>query len=94
MKASLGTHQHRTLLAGAVLVCAGALAASSALPASGAGDRSSTSRPSHGHGHERLDLGPADLHETRYTTLQPGVTLTEIDRGGEPDPSLFWTDEI
>ena len=41
-----------------------------------------------------LDLGPADLDETRRTTtLQPGVTLTRIDRG-QSDPSLFWTDEI
>ena len=41
-----------------------------------------------------LDLGPADLTETRRTTtLQPGVTLTRIDRGGS-DPSLFWTNEI
>lgn len=42
----------------------------------------------------RLDLGPADLPETRRTTtLQAGVTLTEIDRGAS-DPTLFWTDEI
>ena len=41
-----------------------------------------------------LDLGPADLTETRRTTtLQPGVTLTRVDRGGS-DPSLFWTNEI
>jgi hypothetical protein len=42
----------------------------------------------------RLDLGPADLPETRRTsTLQPGVTLTRIDRGTR-DASLFWTNEI
>jgi hypothetical protein len=96
VKASLGTHQHRTLLAGAVLVCAGALAASSALPASGAGDRSATSRPGHGqgHGHERLDLGPGRLPESRDTSVvQRGVTLTEITRG-VPDRSLFWTEEV
>ncbi|GAB3792916.1 phosphodiester glycosidase family protein [Nocardioides ungokensis] len=41
-----------------------------------------------------LDLGPAGLPESRRTTtLQPGVTLTRIDRG-EADPSLFWTNEI
>lgn len=41
-----------------------------------------------------LDLGPADLPETRTTrTLQPGVTLTRIDRG-TVDANLFWTDEI
>jgi hypothetical protein len=39
----------------------------------------------------RLDLGPADLPETRSTTtVQPGVTLTRITRGGT-DPSLVWT---
>jgi hypothetical protein len=38
-----------------------------------------------------LDLGPADLPETRSTTtVQPGVTLTRITRGGA-DPSLVWT---
>ncbi|MFD0545167.1 phosphodiester glycosidase family protein [Streptomyces mexicanus] len=42
----------------------------------------------------RLDLGPADLPETRTTsTLQPGVTLTRITRGGADD-SLFWTLEV
>lgn len=42
----------------------------------------------------RLDLGPADLPETRRTTtLQAGVTLTEIDRGTRDD-TLFWTNEI
>ncbi|MGI8537372.1 MAG: SPOR domain-containing protein [Mycobacteriales bacterium] len=41
-----------------------------------------------------LDLGPADLPETRTTTtLQPGVTLTQIARGA-PDPSLTWTLEL
>ncbi|GAB3776372.1 hypothetical protein FB382_000042 [Nocardioides ginsengisegetis] len=40
-----------------------------------------------------LDLGPADLPESRTTTtLQPGVTLTRITRGGT-DPSLRWTEE-
>jgi hypothetical protein len=38
-----------------------------------------------------LDLGPADLPEARSTTtVQPGVTLTRITRGGT-DPSLVWT---
>ncbi len=42
-------------------------------------------------GSPRLDLGPADLPETRTTrVLQPGVTLTEITRGAS-DPGLFWT---
>lgn len=38
-----------------------------------------------------LDLGPADLPETRTRrVLQPGVTLTRITRGSQ-DQSLFWT---
>jgi hypothetical protein len=42
----------------------------------------------------RLDLGPADLPESRTTrTLQPGVTLTRITRGTR-DASLRWTAEI
>lgn len=41
-----------------------------------------------------LDLGPADLPESRTTTtLQPGVTLTRITRGTN-DASLFWTNEV
>ena len=41
-----------------------------------------------------LDLGPADLPETRtVTTLQPGVTLTQITRG-TADPSFTWTLEV
>ena len=92
MNISLGTYKHRTLLAGAAFVCTGALAASAALPASGAVDRSPTSR--HGHSHARLDLGPANLPESRETsTLQRGVTLTRITRGMS-DPSLFWTEEV
>ena len=39
---------------------------------------------------QHLDLGPADLPETRTTeTLQPGVTLTRITRGVQ-DSSLRW----
>ena len=39
----------------------------------------------------RLDLGAADLPESRSTrTLQPGVSLTEITRGGT-DHRLVWT---
>lgn len=41
-----------------------------------------------------LNLGPADLPETRtVSTLAPGVTLTRIKRGGE-DSSLYWTAEV
>lgn len=46
---------------------------------------------------QALPLGPADLTETRtVTTLQPGVTLTRIVRGGgeSPDPALHWTVEV
>ena len=68
-----------------------------ALAASGP-TTSTTSRASHldraQAAQSTLDLGPSDLPETRRTTtLQPGVTLTRIDRG-EADPSLFWTNEI
>ena len=41
-----------------------------------------------------LDLGPADLPETRTRTrLQRGVSLTRITRGIN-DPSLRWTEEM
>ncbi len=41
-----------------------------------------------------LDLGPADLPESRTTrTLQRGVTLTRITRGTH-DASLRWTEEM
>ena len=41
-----------------------------------------------------LDLGPADLPESRTTrTLQRGVTLTRITRGTH-DASLLWTEEM
>jgi hypothetical protein len=41
-----------------------------------------------------LDLGPRGLTETRTTTsVQPGVTLTRITRGGT-DAALFWTLEV
>ncbi len=41
-----------------------------------------------------LNLGAADLTESRtVTTLAPGVTLTKISRGGA-DSSLFWTAEV
>ena len=41
-----------------------------------------------------LDLGPANLSETRTTsTLVRGVTLTRITRGAS-DPALVWTLEV
>lgn len=41
-----------------------------------------------------LDLGPMDLPEVRTTrTVQPGVTVTQIQRG-EPDRTLSWTLEV
>ena len=42
----------------------------------------------------RLPLGPADLAESRSTTvLAPGVTLALITRG-TPDPATVWTVEV
>ena len=76
----------------AVIALAGAAAlaapfaglAASGSAASAAGDGTAAPGP-------HLDLGPADLAETRSTTtVQPGVTLTKITRGAA-DPSLHWT---
>ncbi|MGH3239804.1 MAG: phosphodiester glycosidase family protein [Spirillospora sp.] len=45
-------------------------------------------------GRHALPLGPSGLAETRTTTtLQPGVTLTRIVRGGQ-DAALRWTVEV
>ncbi|MGZ4438114.1 MAG: phosphodiester glycosidase family protein [Nocardioidaceae bacterium] len=72
------------LLGTAALVAPLAALHSAAAPASAAGDPAAAASP-------HLDLGPADLPESRTTTrLQPGVTLTRITRGGD-DPSLHWT---
>jgi len=69
----------------AALALAVAAPAVLAVPFAGA---TPTARPA---ASPHLDLGPADLAETRSTTtLQPGVTLTRITRGGT-DPSLHWT---
>lgn len=63
-------------------------AALAAAPVHQAPARAASTAPAH------LDLGPADLPESRRTTtLQPGVTLTRIDRG-TTDPSLSWTNEV
>lgn len=89
--------------AGSILVLAGVAALAYATPPAVAAaplvapSRASTTGATTGattlerdHG-DRLDLGPANLAETRSTTtVQPGVTLTEITRG-ESDPSLVWT---
>lgn len=70
-----------TALAGLSGAVAGAGAASAHTPAPAASSH-------------HLDLGPSDLPESRSTsTLQPGVTLTRIIRGGA-DPSLAWTAEV
>jgi hypothetical protein len=63
-----------------------ALAAlASATLLSAAGVSTATAAPS-----AHLDLGPANLPETRTTlTLQPGVSLTRITRGAQ-DTSLRW----
>jgi hypothetical protein len=64
-----------------------ALAAAPARPASPA---VSAGLEDPGH----LDLGPADLLETRtISTPQPGVTLTQITRG-TTDSALTWTLEV
>jgi hypothetical protein len=61
------------------------VAPAAAQPATGAQEASAAGR---------LDLGPADLVETRTVErLQPGVTLTVIRRGA-PDPALSWTLEV
>lgn len=55
-----------------------------------------TSTPSDrgGHARDRLPLGPSDLPEERTTRrLQPGVTLTQIDRGA-PSASVRWVVEL
>ena len=75
----------------AALCSAAALAGLSAAPLTADGSLASAAvtRPD-----PHLDLGPADLTESRTTTtLQPGVTLTRITRG-TGDPALRWTDEI
>jgi hypothetical protein len=67
-----------------VALTAGSAASSAERPAASAGAAAATLSGG-------LDLGPADLPETRTTsTVQPGVTLTRITRGGA-DQSLFWT---
>ena len=80
-----------TLVALASLATAATAAGAPSAQASPQSHLAQASGPSR---QQRLDLGPADLPETRRpTTLQPGVTLTRIDRGAS-DPSLFWTGEI
>lgn len=70
--------------AGAVL---GVLVTVGVLPAQASSPGPQSGRPA-------LPLGPSDLAETRTTTtLQPGVTLTRIVRGGEA-PALRWTVEV
>lgn len=75
------------------LVTAATLAGSSAGYGASAPDGTAT-RPRQASAAPALDLGPADLAETRTTTaVQPGVTLTRITRGGA-DENLFWTLEV
>ena len=72
--------------AGAVLGVLGVLVMFGVLPA-----QASPGPQSDRHA---LPLGPPGLTETRTTTtLQPGVTLTRIVRGGE-DRALRWTVEV
>ena len=87
----------RARCAAPALIAVASLVAAST--ATGAPSALASSQPSHAgtaaaRQQPRLDLGPADLPETRRTTtLQPGVTLTRIDRGTS-DARLFWTNEI
>ncbi|WCN04279.1 phosphodiester glycosidase family protein [Streptomyces sp. M92] len=76
-------------LCGAAAVL-GVLVTTSALP-------SQASTPAAQPTRHTLPLGPADLTETRTTTtLQPGVTLTRIVRGGgeTADSAPHWTVEV
>lgn len=78
-------NRRRAALGGAALVAATALAGPVGPTAAA---------PSPGSAAPHLDLGPADLPESRTTTtLQPGVTLTRITRGGH-DARLAWTLEV
>ncbi|MFC7891544.1 phosphodiester glycosidase family protein [Streptomyces sp. NPDC057381] len=77
-------------LCGAAAVLGILLASASALP-------SQASTPAAQPARHTLPLGPADLTETRTTTtLQPGVTLTRIVRGGggTTDSTPHWTVEV
>ena len=75
------------------LVGLAAAATTAAPPVAIAASEPSASSASPSGSRLALDLGPAGLPETRSTTtVQPGVTLTRINRGGA-DPSLFWTHE-
>ncbi|MEU3896750.1 phosphodiester glycosidase family protein [Streptomyces sp. NPDC045251] len=77
-------------LCGAAAVLGILLASASALPSQAS---SAAAQPAR----HALPLGPADLTETRTTTtLQPGVTLTRIVRGGgeTTDSALHWTVEV
>jgi len=87
----LRVHPTRSRLRRGATLTAAALVAATAL-ASPIGPTSAAPSPEPGPAH--LDLGPADLHETRTTTtLQPGVSLTRITRGGH-DAHLAWTLEV
>ena len=88
------TRRASGVLAGlAVAATAATLVAPPVLASPHAGGSDPT-RAQHRTGHRSLDLGPADLPESRRTTtLQPGVTLTRIARGSA-DADLFWTNEI
>jgi hypothetical protein len=72
-----------TVVAGAP---AGAGATAGAVPSTGGSAPPAVSGP--------LDLGPADLTETRsIRTVQPGVTWTQIVRGA-PDATVPWVVEV
>jgi hypothetical protein len=82
----------RSWAASAAAIAAVTALTGGAAAASGAAARDHTAAVHQGRAAAvRLDLGPANLRETRTTTdVQPGVTLTRITRG-DTDPALFWT---
>ena len=86
------SHTRRRWAGSLIVVSAAAALTSALLPAPASGSLPTAGQEAAVTG-DRLDLGPADLPETRSTSeLQPGVTLTRITRGGT-DTSLTWTVE-
>ncbi|WP_284981800.1 phosphodiester glycosidase family protein [Arthrobacter sp. efr-133-TYG-118] len=88
MKASL---KRRSALTGGLVLAVFSAFLSPAGPTHADDSRKSDNGTDQG---AHLNLGAADLPESRtVTTLAPGVTLTKISRGGA-DSSLFWTAEV
>ncbi len=84
----------RTRTVALLLALSGLLLGLLGVPAHGAADAPPQAAPPAPGTAAALPLGPAGLAEHRTTTtLQPGVTLTMIERG-EPDPATVWTVEV